>query len=159
VTGHEDEPDWIMHVGVARRAPATDNPDGGTSTFEIICRTCGDDPAVDHRQAPAELRRIRGSYTLTAGIAAFLEHQEFHDRAEDAETGQAGTRVLVSPATVRAQIALTYRELAAATRRQAIACARKLGLLGLGLLGQARIRKKSACCARRRESGGRPWIR
>jgi hypothetical protein len=129
VTGHEDEPDWIMAL---RRRPASSSdrhPDGGTSTFEIICRTCGDDPALDHRQAPAELRRIRGSYTLTAGIAAFLKHQEFHDRAKDAETGQAGTRVPVSPATVRAQVTLTYRELAAATRRQAIACARKLGLL------------------------------
>jgi hypothetical protein len=129
VTGHEDEPDWIIAL---RRRPASSSdrhPDGGTSTFEIICRTCGDDPALDHLQAPAELRRIRGSYTLTAGIAAFLKHQEFHDRAEDAETGQAGTRVLVSPATVRAQVTLTYRELAAATRRQAIACARKLGLL------------------------------
>jgi hypothetical protein len=129
VTGQKDDPDWIIAF---RRRPASSNdrhPDGGTSTFEIICRMCGDDPALDHRQAPAELRRIRGSYTLMTGIAAFLKHQEFHDRAEDAETGQAGTRVLVSPATVRAQVTLTYRELAAATRRRAIACARKLGLL------------------------------
>ena len=129
MSAHEDEPDWMMAL---RRRPASSgdrHPDGGTSTFEIICRTCGDDPALDHRQAPAELRRIRGSYTLTAGIAAFLTHQEFHDGAEEAETSQAGTRVLVSPATVRAQVTLTYRELAATTRRQAIACARKLGLL------------------------------
>ena len=129
MTGHEDEPDWIIAL---RRRPASSSdryPDGGTSTFEIICRTCGDDPALDHRQAPAELRRIRGSYTLTAGIAAFLTHQEFHDGAEEAETGQAGTRAVVSPVMVRAQDTLTCRELAAATRRRAIACARKLGLL------------------------------
>ena len=129
MTGHEDEPDWVMAL---RRRPAgssAGHPDGGTRRFEIICRMCGDDPALDHRQAPAELRRIRGSYTLMAGIAAFLRHQEFHDRAGDAETGQAGIRVFVSPASVRAQVTLTYRELAAATRRQAIACARKLGLL------------------------------
>jgi hypothetical protein len=129
VTGHEDEPDWIIAL---RRRPASSrdrHPDGGTSRFEIICRMCGDDPALDHRHASAELRRIRGSYTLMVGIAAFLRHQEFHDRAEDAETGQAGIRVFVSPAIVRAQVALTSRELAAATRRQAIACARKLGLL------------------------------
>jgi hypothetical protein len=72
VTGHEDEPDWIIAL---RRRPASSSdthPDGGTSTFEIICRMCGDDSALDHRQAPAELRRIRGSYTLLAGIAAFL---------------------------------------------------------------------------------------
>ena len=84
MTGHEDEPDWIIAL---RRRPASSSdthPDGGTSTFEIICRMCDGDPALDHRQAPAELRRIRGSYTLTAGIAAFLKHQELHDRAEDA---------------------------------------------------------------------------
>ena len=129
MTGHEDDPDWTIAL---RRRPVSSSdthPGGGTSTFEIICRMCGDDPALDHRQAPAELRRIRGSYALMAGVAAFLKHQEFHDRTEDAETGQAGTRVLVSPAIVRAQATLTYRELAAATRRRAIACARKLGLL------------------------------
>lgn len=115
-----------------RRRPAssgTGDPGGGTSTFEIICRLCGDDPGLDHRQAPAELRRIRGCYALGAGITAFLDHQEFHDRAEDAETGQAGARMLVSPATIRAQVTLTNRELAAATRRRAIAHARELGLL------------------------------
>ena len=127
MTDHENEPDVTISL---RREPAS--PDAGnpedTAAYEVICRYCGDDPALDHRQAPAELRRIRGSYTLMAGIAAFLKHQEFHDRAEDAETGQAGTRVFVSPAIVRAQV-MAYRELAAATRRQAIACARKLGLL------------------------------
>jgi len=129
VTGHEDDPDWVMAL---RRRPASSSdghPGGGTGTFEIICRMCGDDPALDRRQAPAGLRRIRGSYTLMAGIAAFLRHQESHDRAEEAGTGQPGTRVSVSPATVRARVALTYRELAAAARRQAIARARELGLL------------------------------
>ena len=129
MSAHEDEPDWMMAL---RRRPASSgdgHPDGGTSRFEIICRMCGDDPALDHRQVPAQLRRIRGSYTLTAGIAAFLTHQEFHDGAEEAETGQAGTRVAVSPVMVRAQVTLTCRELAAVTRRRAIACARKLGLL------------------------------
>ena len=129
MTGHEDDPDWVMAL---RRRPASSSdghPGGGTGTFEIICRMCGDDPALDRRQAPAGLRRIRGSYTLTAGIAAFFRHQEFHDRAEEAQTSQAGTRAAVSPAMVRAQVTLTGRELAAATRRQAIACARKLGLL------------------------------
>ena len=44
-------------------------------------------------------------------------------------SAQEGTRAVVSPAIVRAQVTLTCRELAAATRRRAIACARKLGLL------------------------------
>lgn len=43
--------------------------------------------------------------------------------------GQAGGRVFVSPATVRAQVTLTYRELAAAAHRRAIGRARELGLL------------------------------
>lgn len=84
MTGDEDDPEWTIAL---RRRPASSSdphPDGCTSTFEIICRICGDDPALDHRHAPAALRRIRGSYTLTAGIAAFLRHQESHDRAEEA---------------------------------------------------------------------------
>ncbi len=90
MTGHKAELDWIIAL---RRRPASysnRHPDGGTSTFEIICPMCGDDPGLDHRQASAELHRIRGSYTLRAGITAFLKHQEFHDRAENAEHGPGG---------------------------------------------------------------------
>jgi hypothetical protein len=46
-----------------------------------------------------------------------------------ARRGQAGGPVFVSPATVRAQRTLTYRDLAAAARRRAIDRARELGLL------------------------------
>jgi hypothetical protein len=51
------------------------------------------------------------------------------NNAPAARRGHAGGRVFVSPATVRAQMMLTYRELAATARRQAIARARELGLL------------------------------
>lgn len=50
-------------------------------------------------------------------------------KAPAARRGQAGGRVFVSPATVRARVMLTSRELAAA-RRQAIVRAREFGLLG-----------------------------
>jgi hypothetical protein len=127
MTDHE-RPDRIIELRWRPANSSNRHLDGGTSRFEIICRMCGDDPALDHRQASARLRRVRGSYTLMAGIAALLIHQEFHARAEDTTTRQAGARVFVSAATARAQITLTSRELIAATRRQAIARARELGL-------------------------------
>lgn len=46
-----------------------------------------------------------------------------------ARRDQPGGRVFASPAAVRAQLTLTYRELAAAIRRRAITRARELGLL------------------------------
>ena len=131
MTDRKDEPDWMIQLRHRPASSGARHPDSGISRFEIICRMCGDDPALDHRQVSAELRRVRGSYPLMAGIAALLNHQEFHDRAEDTETGQAGASapMFASPATVRAQVTLTYRELAAATRHRAIARARELGLL------------------------------
>ena len=49
--------------------------------------------------------------------------------ASAARRGQTGGRVFLSPATVRAQMMLTCRDLAVTARRQAIARARELGLL------------------------------
>jgi DNA-binding CsgD family transcriptional regulator len=79
---HKDKPDWTIRL---RRRPAglsVNHQDGGADMFEIICRTCGDDPALDYRQVSAELRQIRGCYPLRAGLAPFFQHQEFHDRAD-----------------------------------------------------------------------------
>ena len=60
--------------------PGTSNPEGpGSDTYEIICRICGDDPALDHQQMSAELQQIRGPYTLSDGIAAFARHNESHN--------------------------------------------------------------------------------
>jgi DNA-binding CsgD family transcriptional regulator len=79
---HKDEPDWMIGL---RRRPAglsVNHPDGGADMFEIICRMCGDDPALDYRQVSAELRQIRGCYPLRIGLVPFFQHQEFHDRAD-----------------------------------------------------------------------------
>jgi ATP/maltotriose-dependent transcriptional regulator MalT len=79
---HRDEPDWMIGL---RRRPAglsVNHQDGGADMFEIICRMCGDDPALDYRQVSAELRQIRGCYPLRIGLVPFFQHQEFHDRAE-----------------------------------------------------------------------------
>jgi DNA-binding CsgD family transcriptional regulator len=79
---HEDKPDWIIRL---RRRPAglsVNHQDDGADMFEIICRMCGDDPALDSRQVSAELRQIRGCYPLRVGLVLFFQHQEFHDRAD-----------------------------------------------------------------------------
>jgi len=88
MTDHEHEPDWSVTL---RRQPAslsTDHAEGGVSTYEIICRECGDDPALEHREVSSELRQIRGPYTLSDGIAAFTRHNEFHDGTGEVQPGR-----------------------------------------------------------------------
>lgn len=71
-------------VVALRRTPAgPGNSDHGGDAFEVICRICGDDPALDHQQVSAELQQIRGPYTPSAGITAFVKHNEFHDGTDD----------------------------------------------------------------------------
>ena len=81
-TEPEPEPEHDSAV-ILRRKPAdpgNNNHRGpGSDTYEIICRICGDDPALDHQQIAAELQQIRGPYALSTGIAAFIRHNEFHD--------------------------------------------------------------------------------
>lgn len=66
---------WTL---VLRRRPdriVNGLPEGGyTDEFEIICCDCGDDPSLDYREVPSELRRIRGPYPAAAGIAAYVKH-------------------------------------------------------------------------------------
>lgn len=79
---HEDKPDWMIGL---RRRPAglsVNHQGGGAGMFEIICRMCGDDPALDYRQVSAEFRQVRGCYPLRIGLVLFFQHQEFHDRAD-----------------------------------------------------------------------------
>jgi len=79
VTDHEQEPDWPVTL---RRQPgslSTGHAEGDTSMFEIICRQCGDYPALDLREVSAELQQLRGLYTLSDGIAAFTRHNEVHN--------------------------------------------------------------------------------
>ena len=72
MTDHKDVPDWMIGL---RRRPAglsVNRQDGGAGMFEIICRMCGDDPALDYRQVSAELRQIRGCYPLRIGLVLFF---------------------------------------------------------------------------------------
>ena len=58
-----------------------------------------------------------------------LRSRPARNTAPATRRGQPGGPVFVSPTTVRAQLMLTYRELAATARRQAITRAHELGLL------------------------------
>jgi hypothetical protein len=81
---HEREPDWIIVLRRNSASPGNNNPkDPGAETFEIICRECGDDPALDYREVSAELQQIRGPYTFSAGSAAFGKHVESHPGTEE----------------------------------------------------------------------------
>jgi hypothetical protein len=61
-----------------RRQPArivAGRMEGGyTDAFELICGECGDHPYVDYRDIPPRLQRLRGPYSLEAGLRAYEEH-------------------------------------------------------------------------------------
>jgi hypothetical protein len=68
------------HGGTAslRRRPARiveGGAEGGyTDAFELICCECGDHPYLDYREVTPRLQRLRGPYTMRAGIAAYEKH-------------------------------------------------------------------------------------
>ena len=45
-----------------------------TGAYEVICCDCGDHPYLGYSEIPPRLQRIRGPYTLEAGVAAYAEH-------------------------------------------------------------------------------------
>jgi hypothetical protein len=61
-----------------RRQPARrveSRAEGGyTGAFELICGDCGDHLYLDYSEVSPRLRRIRGPYTMQAGLAAYEEH-------------------------------------------------------------------------------------
>jgi hypothetical protein len=72
-----DEPTLGWTV-VLRRQPVRiveGRQEGGyADAYELICCDCGDDPDLDYRDVSPELQRVRGPYTLAAGIAAYGMH-------------------------------------------------------------------------------------
>ena len=58
-----------------------------TGAFEIICRDCGDHPSLDYSVIPPWLQRIRGPYSLEAGLAAYAEHLGLVPRQHEAGPG------------------------------------------------------------------------
>jgi hypothetical protein len=61
-----------------RRQPArivNGRMEGGyTGVFELICCQCGDHPYLDYSEISPRLQRIRGPYTIEAGLAAYEQH-------------------------------------------------------------------------------------
>jgi len=47
---------------------------GYTDVFELICCECGDHPYLDYSEISPRPQRIRGSYTMRAGTAAYEKH-------------------------------------------------------------------------------------
>jgi hypothetical protein len=47
---------------------------GYTGVFEVICCECGDHPDLDYSEISPRLQRIRGPYTMRAGLAAYENH-------------------------------------------------------------------------------------
>jgi len=47
---------------------------GYTDAFELICCECGDHSYLDYSEIPPRLQRIRGPYTMRAGLAAHEKH-------------------------------------------------------------------------------------
>jgi hypothetical protein len=76
-------PGWTV---VLRRQPVRiveSRPEGGyTEEFEIICCDCGDDPGLDYRAVSPALQRIRGPYSIAAGITAYIQHVRRHPRPQ-----------------------------------------------------------------------------
>ena len=58
------QPAWVVYDREGQR----------TGLFEIICRDCGDHPYLDYEAISPRLQRIRGPYTLAAGVDAYAEH-------------------------------------------------------------------------------------
>jgi hypothetical protein len=54
---------------------------GYTNAFEIICCDCGDHPHRDYREVSPELQRIRGPYSMAAGVAAYEKHFRLHQQS------------------------------------------------------------------------------
>ena len=73
----EDEPSLGWTV-VLRRQPVhlvEGRPEGGyTDSYELVCCDCGDNPELDYRDISTALQRIRGPYTVAAGIAVYGRH-------------------------------------------------------------------------------------
>jgi hypothetical protein len=79
VTRDQPGDGWTV---VLRRQPVRmveGRPEGGyTDAFEIICCDCGDHPDLDSCEVAAELQRIRGSYPIADGVAAYEKHLGLH---------------------------------------------------------------------------------
>ena len=75
-------------ISLWRASASPGNSSVGSDTIEVICGVCGDDPALDYQEVSSEIQQIRGPYTLSDGIAAFVAHNEFHEEPTTCNPGR-----------------------------------------------------------------------
>src|ERR1035438_8672256 len=72
-----------------------------TSAFELICPGCGDHRYLDYSEVSPRLQRIRGPYTLEAGLTAYEMHFGLFPRLHEVTPGRSGGP---KPAAMRASL-------------------------------------------------------
>lgn len=89
---------------------------GYTSSYELICPSCGDHPYLDFLEVPPRLQWLRGPWTLQAALAAYDEHLGLLSRPEENSTGSSGGDAKKSaPRAPRAEAASGYPQRDAAS--------------------------------------------
>jgi hypothetical protein len=85
---HDEPPlGWTLVLRRQPVHPAEGHPQGSyTDSYELICGDCGDDPDLDYRDVSPDFQRIRGPYRLSAGIAAYQQHDRLRHRQQPALT-------------------------------------------------------------------------
>lgn len=80
-TGMAPEDDQKIVLRRQRKVRVVEGKPEGvyTSTFEIICRACGDDPFWDYHDVSPRLQRIRGRYWLELGVREYEAHIAWHE--------------------------------------------------------------------------------
>ncbi|GAB3152436.1 hypothetical protein GCM10027058_20420 [Microbacterium neimengense] len=93
--------------------------------FDLLVETAGlaDDALVTHIRASARFPEAASAPSLTARERAVLR-----ELTTGATTAQIAERLFVSPNTVKTQLSSAYRKLGVASRKEAEAAARRLGL-------------------------------
>jgi len=96
-TGAPPGRDWTVVLRRQAVRIVEGQPEGGyTDAFELICCDCGDDPGLDYREVAPELQRIRGPYSIAAGVAAYEQHVSLHELRQASQGG--GRRPMQTPA-------------------------------------------------------------
>jgi hypothetical protein len=96
-TGAPPGRDWTVVLRRQATRIVEGQPEGGyTDAFELICCDCGDDPDLDYPEVAPEIQRIRGPYSIAAGVAAYGQHVSLHELRQASQGGRQ--RPMAKPA-------------------------------------------------------------